>query len=104
MKIPKKVLKFKDFKNEGNYFSYESGEHEVTLEPCLNGFCVGLYRNKILETPKKCTNLAGSLRLPPVVSLLSSPSVSLPRSPSPKLATKKALKFANFFFRQIPSN
>ena len=43
-----------------DYYSYtifETG-HEICIEPCMNGFCVGIYdKNKWLIAPKKCTNM-----------------------------------------------
>ena len=36
---------------------------EVCLESCLNGYCVGLYRNQNLIGEKTCTNIEGMMEM-----------------------------------------
>lgn len=62
--MPKRrKLKIGDFKRvfpEGSYlhyFSYKQGKYEICLEPCLNGYDVGLYIYENLIQDKICTNL-----------------------------------------------
>lgn len=57
-----KKLTAKNFEYAENsgivYLTYKSGSFEICLEPCLNGFCVGLYDdNQELLKPKACTNI-----------------------------------------------
>ena len=61
------MLQLKDFEfingfNGRHYFSWKSGEIEICLEPCMNGYDVAIYRfgpderiAGIIE-PKKCTD------------------------------------------------
>ena len=48
-----------DPKGELFYWSYRASENvEVCLEPCLSGYCIGIYdKQENLLIPKECTNL-----------------------------------------------
>lgn len=81
-------LTFKKFKliiNDviGSWYSYKfqnNNGFEITLEPCFDGFCVGIYnQHERLMQPKKCTKLGDILH------------------PQSKI---KALKFANEFYKK----
>ena len=39
------------------YFKFMCGDIEITLEPCLNGFDVAVYKNLRLLEPKVCTDM-----------------------------------------------
>ena len=60
-----KNMKISEFKKItiGNYFYFEKffkNGYSICIEPCLNGFDVGLYQNKILIGEKICTNCTNS--------------------------------------------
>lgn len=40
-------------------FSYSDFDFEICLEPCMGGYCVGLYHNNSLVRDKECTDLEG---------------------------------------------
>jgi len=57
-------LTIKDFeRREASGFAFYLGhdfdEYEICLEPCMNGYCVAIYKGGeiVSEEPKRCTNL-----------------------------------------------
>ena len=43
--------------NQSFYYSYKQGFFEICLEPCLNGFDIGIYDGAFPIEPKLCTNI-----------------------------------------------
>lgn len=61
-KIPNFATEFKyiPINDYDGYYSYRGDGYELCLEPCLNGFDVGLYSHEgELLFPVKCTRLTG---------------------------------------------
>ena len=112
-KLTKKDFKKTYLKGEAGRFYWEwIPKHLpiiITLEPCLNGFCVGFYHKKepFFAVEKRCTQLPpeevyAEKKRPKKNKLTSFQYMdlfhTLPRS---KKAWKKALEIANSFKRQV---
>lgn len=86
-----------NFKREGvpgsfaHHFSAALKDgREMCLEACLNGYCVGVFRDKELLQPKICTNIEGMLEMQ------IAPWFSMGMGE----ALKKAIKIANKIVKQ----
>lgn len=51
-------LEFK-FNKKYGYFFYQDYGYEICIEPCLNGFDIGLYKDRVIVDPKICTDMNG---------------------------------------------
>jgi len=101
------TLTIKDFQREElgegkHYLSAKFGDYEICLEPCLSGYCVGIYKfgpdEKIagLITGKKCTDFKFKSRENRLLF-----GVDGLKKGEANMVKLRAMKFANEFYKSF---